>query len=90
MKGLKNKKQVSTCVPTIVLNQYLSEVASREIKIVFFSFVDKEAKGLEFLLGLHQQRLQNPGILIWTLNHSGHGKNKTTLKSAKMGGGISE
>ena len=60
MKGLKNKKQVSTCVPTIVLNQYLSEVASREIKIVFFSFVDKEAKGLGILARLASTKVAKP------------------------------
>ena len=63
--GFKNKKQVSTCVPTIVLNKHLLETAFMGAKIVFFSFVDKETECLRILARLTLINVANLYIFLF-------------------------
>lgn len=51
---------MSTCVPTIVLNKRFSERASKEAKVVFFTFVDKETEGLGILASLALAKVAKP------------------------------
>lgn len=52
---------MSTCVPTIVLHKHFSETASREVKLVFFSFNDKNVdKDLGILAGLALAKIAKP------------------------------
>ena len=52
---------MSVCVPTIVLHKQFSETASREVKLVFFSFDDKDVdKGLGILAGLALAKVAKP------------------------------
>ena len=63
--GFKNKKQVSTCVPTIILNKHLLETAFMDAKIVFLSFVDKETECLRILARLTLTNVTNPYIFLF-------------------------
>lgn len=52
---------MSTCVPTIVLHKHFSETVSREVKLVFFSFDDKNVdKGLGILVGFALAKIAKP------------------------------
>lgn len=52
---------MSVCVPTIVSHKHFSETTSREVKLVFFSFDDKDVdKGLGILAGLALAKVAKP------------------------------